>query len=136
MVALLKQLSLPIQEPYTAPSSILGAPCRIMQASTQEAKPMIQQLDTKDRAFVLLSLLTLILVGILLALLIIVGARWVRRQARWRRESSYFGGSAGTGDLDNIKKQSIPSHTMAGDSLRTSETMIDTGIEDTQQSER
>ena len=102
-------------------------------SSIEETKPVIERLDTKDRAFVFLTLLMLVLAGIVLALVIIVGGRWARRRARWRRGPTYFGGSAGSASGRNQRSVGIPTGAADGESISTAETLIDGGIKDTRQ---
>ena len=56
------------------------------------AKPLIEQLDPPRRAVLIMALLGIALVGITMVACVMIGARWVRRMARFqprgRRESS------------------------------------------------
>ena len=104
-------------------------------AATEEGQPVIEPLDTKERAFVLLTLLTLILVGFLLALFIIIGGRWARRQARWNRRPRVFGGSAGAKNPKHPPGRPAQAAGQDQDPIHSAETRIDNGSEETQQSD-
>jgi O-antigen ligase len=49
--------------------------------TTEEAEPLLEQLDPPRRAIVLMALLALVLVGLFLVAFVMIGARWVRRLA-------------------------------------------------------
>ena len=115
---------------------ILWSTCEASWASNETDKPIIHELDPKQRAFVLLTLLTLILLGFLFILFVIVGGRWVRRQARWQRGPKFFGGSAGYKDPKDDRIRSPLSNGSDHDSISMAETQIDIRNEDTQQSNK
>jgi hypothetical protein len=48
----------------------------------QAAQPLLERLDPPRRAAVVMALLGLVLTGLLLVTIVMVGAHWVRRQAR------------------------------------------------------
>jgi hypothetical protein len=48
----------------------------------QTAAPLLERLDPPRRAAVVMALLALVLTGLLLVSIVMLGARWVRRQAR------------------------------------------------------
>ncbi|MBN1851316.1 MAG: hypothetical protein JW829_01280 [Pirellulales bacterium] len=103
--------------------------------AAEQTEPTIQLLDLRERAFVLFTLVTLMLLGLFLILFVILGGRWARRRARWHRGPTSFGGSAGTGEPSGHRSRTSLSSNADGDSISTAETRIDTGIEETRQSE-
>lgn len=102
-------------------------------ASVEKGKTIFEQLARDDRAFVVLTLLTLVLVVIVLTFVIIVGGRWARRRVQWRRGPTTFGGSASTERGERSATDLPIGNDM--DAIGSAETMIDDGNEDTRQSE-
>src|SRR3972149_4205649 len=52
----------------------------------QEVEPLLEQLDPPHRAMVLMAILGLVLLGVLMVACAMLGARWVRREARQRQK--------------------------------------------------
>jgi hypothetical protein len=53
-------------------------------AATEPTGPVLERLDPPRRAAVIMALLALILTGLLLVTCAMIGARWVRRMARYK----------------------------------------------------